>query len=86
MRQIRDILRLYWEQRLTMRQIAQSAGVGLASVSDRIHRAEAAGLIWPLAPDLDDLVLRALAKTDLLMLDDWGLATLARTRRENCWK
>jgi hypothetical protein len=63
MRQIRDILRLYWEQRLTMRQIAQSAGVGLASVSDRIHRAEAAGLTWPLAPDLDDLVLERLLCT-----------------------
>jgi transposase len=60
MRQIRDILRLYWEQRLTMRQIAQSAGVGLSSVSDRIHRAEAAGLGWPLAPDLDDLILERL--------------------------
>ncbi len=60
MRQIRDILRLYWEQRLTMRQIAQSAGVGLASVSDRIHRAEAVGLGWPLAPDLDDRALERL--------------------------
>jgi transposase len=54
MRQIRDILRLYFEQRLSMRQIAQSTGVGLASVSDRIHRAEAAGLQWPVAAELDD--------------------------------
>lgn len=60
MRQIRDILRLYWEQRLTMRQIARSLGVGVTSVSDRIHRAEAAGLGWPLAPDLDDLALERL--------------------------
>ena len=60
MRQIRDILRLYWEQRLTMRQIAQGTGVGLASVSDRIHRAEAAGLGWPLAPEVDDLALERL--------------------------
>ena len=60
MRQIRDILRLYFEQRLTMRQIAHSTGVGLASVSDRIHRAEAAGLSWPLAPNLDDSGLERL--------------------------
>lgn len=32
MRQIRDILRLYWEQRLTMRQIARSLGVGLTVI------------------------------------------------------
>lgn len=60
MRQIRDILRLYWEQRLTMRQIARSVGIGVASVSDRIHRAEAAGLGWPLAPEMDDLALEGL--------------------------
>lgn len=60
MRQIRDILRLHWEQRLTMRQIAHSLGVALASVSDRIHRAEAAGLGWPLAPEVDDLTLERL--------------------------
>ena len=60
MRQIRDILRLYVEQRLTMRQIAQSAGVSLASVSDRVHRAEATGLGWPLAPELDDGALERL--------------------------
>jgi transposase len=60
MRQIRDILRLYFEQRLTMRQIAQSVGIGLASVSDRVHRAEAAGLGWPLAPALDDGALERL--------------------------
>lgn len=60
MRQIRTMLRLYWEQRLTMRQIAQSSGVGLATVSGLIHRAEAAGLGWPLAPDLDDVALERL--------------------------
>jgi len=43
-RQIRDILRRHFEQRLTVRQIPQSVGVGLASVSGRIHRAEVAGL------------------------------------------
>ncbi len=32
MRQIRDSLRLYWGQRLPMRQIARSVGIGLASV------------------------------------------------------
>ena len=44
MLQIRDVLRLHWEQRLTMRQIAQSVGISVASVSDRVHRAETTGL------------------------------------------
>lgn len=43
-----------------MRQIPQSVGVGLASVSGWFHRAEAAGLGWPLAPSLDDLALERL--------------------------
>jgi len=60
MRQIRDILRLHWEHRLTVRQIAQSAGVGLATVSGLLHRAEAAALGWPLPPELDDPALEGL--------------------------
>jgi transposase len=60
MRQIRDILRLHWEGQLSMRQIARSPGVGLATVSGLLHRAEAAGLGWPLAPELDDRALERL--------------------------
>ena len=45
---------VYFEQRLSMRQIAQSTGVGLASVSDLIHRAEATGVLWQGALELDD--------------------------------
>lgn len=59
MRQVREILRLKYEQRLPHRAIARASGVGLGTVAGYCRRAERAGLTWPLPADLDDAQLEA---------------------------
>ncbi|MEW6582948.1 MAG: IS21 family transposase [Actinomycetota bacterium] len=54
MRKIREIVRLRFGAGLSHRQIARSVGVGQTTVSDYLSRFRAAGLSWPLGPDLDD--------------------------------
>ena len=54
MRKIKEILRLYTEQRLSKRQIARSLSVAYSSVHDLLHRAQAAGLAWPPPAEMDD--------------------------------
>ena len=53
MRKIREALRLRSEG-LSARKIAQSLSVGRATISDYLHRADVAGLSWPLADDVSD--------------------------------
>lgn len=60
MRKIREILRLKWELGLGLRDIARSISASHSTVLGLIHRAEAAGLSWPLPPDLDDTKLEGL--------------------------
>ncbi|MFQ5830960.1 MAG: sigma factor-like helix-turn-helix DNA-binding protein [Candidatus Methylomirabilia bacterium] len=59
MRQVREILRLKYEYGLAHRAIARACGVGVGTVSEYCHRAEQAGLTWPLPGDLDDGQLEA---------------------------
>jgi len=59
MRQVREILRLKYEQRLAHRAIARACGVGLGTVSEYVRRARQAELSWPLAADWDDAQLEA---------------------------
>jgi transposase len=54
MRQVREILRLKYEQRLPHRAIARACGVGVGTVSEYCRRAHQAGLMWPLPEDWDD--------------------------------
>ncbi len=54
MRKIQEILRLHSDCKLTNRQIASSCLVSRSTVSDYIHRAQAAGLDWPLPCDMDE--------------------------------
>ena len=54
MRQIKEILRLKYEHRLSVRQISRSSGLPPSTVSDYLGRAEAAGLSWPLPAELSD--------------------------------
>ena len=56
MRQIREILRLKHESRLSHRAIARVCGVGAGTVSEYLRRAREAGLGWPLPADCDDAV------------------------------
>jgi transposase len=59
MRQVREILRLKYGQRLPHRAIARTCGVGLGTVSEYCRRAEQVGLTWPLPEELDDAQLEA---------------------------
>ena len=59
MRQVREILRLKYEQGLPHRAIARACGVGLGTVSEYCRRAQRAALTWPLPADLDDAQLEA---------------------------
>jgi transposase len=60
MRKTREILRLRWGRKLSLRAVAKSVRVSPSTVSDCIGRAEVAGVAWPLADDLDDGALEAL--------------------------
>ena len=59
MRQIREILRLKYEQKLSHRVIAGACGVSLGTVSEYLGRSRRAGLDWPLPVELDDTALEA---------------------------
>ena len=59
MRTIREILRLKWECRRSNREIARSCNIARSAVAECLSRAVAAGLAWPLPPELDDGTLEA---------------------------
>ena len=54
MRTIKEILRLKWACRRSNREIAQSCKIARSTVAECVARAAAAGLTWPLPPELDD--------------------------------
>ena len=60
MRTIKEVLRLKWEKKLSNKQIAKSCNIARSTVREYLERAQRAGLIWPLAPELDDGRLEAL--------------------------
>ena len=60
MRRIRQVLQLHFGVHASARVIAREVGVGRTSVQDYLARAGAAGLGWPLAPDLTDEALEQL--------------------------
>lgn len=57
MRQIREVLRLRQECKLTHRQISASTGISKGSVGEYLRRARDAGLTWEQACELDDIEL-----------------------------
>ena len=59
MRQVREILRLKYEQRLGHRAIARAYGVGVGTVGAYCHRAQQAGVTWPVPAAWDDAQLEA---------------------------
>lgn len=60
MRKIKEVLRLKWENNLSNRQIAKSCSISHSTAKDYLHRAELAGLSWPLDPKLDDAAIENL--------------------------
>jgi transposase len=57
MRKIKEVLRLKHEKNLGIKKIAGSCSIGNGTVSDYLQRAKAAGLSWPLDPELDDAAI-----------------------------
>ena len=53
MRKLTEILRLK-AAGLSARQIAGSCGIARSTVAEHLERIKAAGLSWPLAPELND--------------------------------
>jgi len=79
MRQIREVLRLCYGSKLPQRAIAKSLGLSQGAVSGYLSRARAAGIVWPLAEDIDDVQLEALlfpppsgTPADQRPMPDWG--------------
>jgi transposase len=60
MRKILEILRLHFNCKLSNREIATSCSVSRSTVSDYIHRTQAAGLGWPLPDGCDEERLETL--------------------------
>jgi transposase len=60
MRRIRQVLQLHFGARGSARVIAGTVGVGRSTVQDYLARAVAAGLVWPLPPELTDDALEQL--------------------------
>ena len=54
MRKLREIVRLKLQCGASGRAIAKSCGLSPSTVSDYVARIQAAGLSWPLPPELDD--------------------------------
>jgi transposase len=55
MRMIKEVLRLHHSCGLSNKQISASLRCSRGAVAEYLHRAEAAGLSWPLPEELDDL-------------------------------
>jgi len=58
MRKIREVLRLKREHYANTRDIAAACQIGCTTVKEYLHRAEAAGLCWPLPEELSDEALQ----------------------------
>lgn len=59
MREIRRVLRLVYDQKMSHRAVSKSIGLSRDAVSDYCTRAASAGLSWPLPDGLEDADLEA---------------------------
>jgi hypothetical protein len=59
MRQVLEALRLTFDQRRSQREVSLALGVSQSTVSEYRRRFAAAGLPWPLPPELDEAALEA---------------------------
>ena len=64
MRRIRQVLQLHFGSHASARVIAGTVGVGRSTVQDYLARGAAAGLAWPLSPELTDEALEQLLFSD----------------------
>jgi hypothetical protein len=56
---LKEMLRLKYEARLSVRQIGACLNLSVGVISKYVQRADAAGLGWPLPGDVSDQVLKA---------------------------
>ena len=83
MRRIRQVLQLHFGAHASARVIAREVGVGRTTVQDYLARASAAGLGWPLPPDLTDEALEQ--RCFPRRAASWGPAAIPnRTGRRWC--
>ena len=80
MRNIREVLRLKFELRHSDRDIGRSVKMARSTVQNYLKRADAAGLTWPLPPELSDPQLETLLfrqreqpKSDRRLRPDWAV-------------
>ena len=59
MRMVWEVLRLRFDQRRSQREIATSLALSQSTVHDYVARFQAAGLTWPLLPEMDEATLEA---------------------------
>lgn len=64
MRALREVLRLFLEQKLSQRAIARSCCISSSTVNGYVGRAKVAKLTWPLPDELDDAALSRLLFPD----------------------
>jgi transposase len=57
MRKIREVLRLKYACGLSERRIALAIGLSRSTIKAYLTRAEANGIAWPIAPEIDDTAL-----------------------------
>jgi transposase len=59
MRKAKEVLRLYFGLKLSKRQVARSCNIAPSTVREYLHKAETAGISWPLPEAMDDAALEA---------------------------
>lgn len=82
MRKIRELLRLKFYLGLNIRQVAASLSIARSTVTECLTRIEAAGVAWPMPPDLDDAQLEARLYPLKPVLPTIALPDFAHIQRE----
>jgi len=65
MRQVYEVLRLAYDQRLSQRAIARALGLSQSTVNEYLRRFRGSGVGWPIPPALDEAAVEARLFTDL---------------------
>lgn len=60
MRTIKEVLRLKYEAKLSLRKISSSLNIALGTVSLHLNRADKAGITWPIPKEIDDQTLETM--------------------------
>lgn len=59
MRKTKEVLRLFYDLKLSKRQVARSCNIAPSTVREYLRKAEQAGISWPLPDGMDDAALDA---------------------------